>query len=705
MNNKSNLITEVINVFKESGRKPLNYKQVSKRLGIKSVSDKKKIDKILLTLKSQKKLTEVTPGKYRIKEDVITIIGRIDMTKSGSGYLVSDQVDDDIYIRERDMNHAFHDDLVEVEVFRSYSKSKKPDGRVKRVLERAKTEFVGIIELSKKFGFVIPDGNMNSDIFVPEKFLNGARDGDKVVVKITEWPDGKNDSPSGEIVDVLGKPGENETEIHSILTEYGLPRGFPQRLEEEAKKIPLEITQEEINKRKDYRSILTFTIDPVDAKDFDDALSFRVLDNGNYEVGVHIADVTHYVKPGTNIEQEAVERATSIYLVDRVIPMLPEVLSNVVCSLRPHEDKLCFAAIFELDSGANIKNRWFGRTVIHSDRRFTYEEAQEVIETGDGDHAKEVQKLNELAKKLREKRMSSGAIAFDREEVKFKLRADGSPEGVYFKVAKDSNKLIEEFMLLANRNVAEFIGKVSNKKDEKTFVYRVHDEPDTAKLAEFSAFLKKLGYRYNFNNTKNVSSQMNDLLVEVRGKGESNLIETLAVRTMQKAIYTTENRGHYGLSFQYYTHFTSPIRRYPDMMVHRLLQAYLNKENVEKKEYYEKLCQHSSKREKLAEEAERDSIKFKQAEFLQQKIGQLFEGTISGVTEWGIYVEINENKCEGMVRLRNIQGDFYFFDEANYRVVGRRNKKVFQLGDPVMVKIADVDVLKKQIDFELLSED
>jgi ribonuclease R len=702
LNKQTNLIVKVLNAFRESGRKPLNYKQVSKKLGIKNVSDKKKIEKLLLTLKSQKKITEVGHGKYRIKEDVITIVGRIDMTKSGAGYLVSDQVEQDIYIRERDMNHAFNDDLVEVEVYKNFSKSKRPDGRVKQVLERAKEEFVGTIEVSRKFGFVIPDGTMNKDIFVPEKLLNGAQDGQKVIVKVIEWPDGKNDSPTGEVIDVLGLPGENETEINSILTEYGLPRGFPKSLEEEAKLIPLEISKEEIKKRKDYRKEITFTIDPLDAKDFDDALSYKKLENGNHEVGIHIADVTHYVKPGTNIEKEAVERATSIYLVDRVIPMLPEVLSNVVCSLRPNEDKLCFAAIFEMNDNGKVISQWFGRTIIHSKRRFTYEEAQDVIETGNGDYANEINLLDTLAKKLRANRMSAGAIAFDREEVKFKLSPSGKPESVYFKVAKDSNKLIEEFMLLANRKVAEFIGKKGSKKDEKTFVYRVHDEPDSAKLADFSTFLKKLGYRYNFRNTKTVSNEMNELLEEVQGKGESTLIGTLAVRTMQKAVYTTENRGHYGLSFSHYSHFTSPIRRYPDMMVHRLLQAYLNGENVEKKEYYEKLCLHSSKREKLAEQAERDSIKFKQAEFLNDKIGELFEGTISGVTEWGIYVEINENKCEGMVSLRSIPGDFYFFDESNYRVIGKRNKKIFQLGDTVTIRIDGVDVLKKQIDFELI---
>lgn len=541
---------------------------------------------------------------------------------------------------------------------------------------------------------------MPYDIFIPLTKLNGAQNGDKAIAQITEWPK-KSKNPVGQILDVLGKPGENNTEMHAILAEFDLPYHFPEKVNEAANQIPDGITKEEIALRRDFRTVPTFTIDPVDAKDFDDALSIRPLENGNWEVGVHIADVTHYVRKGSLIEEEAYNRATSVYLVDRVVPMLPEHLSNGICSLRPNEEKLCFSAVFEMDDHADVINTWIGKTIINSDRRFTYEEAQEIIETNEGDFKEEVLCLDRLAKQLRNRRFKKGAIDFERFEVKFEIDEKGKPTRVFFKESKDSNKLIEEFMLLANRRVAETIGRVSKGQSAKTFVYRIHDQPNPDKLNTFNQFIRKFGYGIKTSSAKSISSSMNSLLHEVKGAPIQNLVETLAIRSMAKAEYSTHNIGHYGLNFDFYSHFTSPIRRYPDMMVHRLLEKYFSGSKSVNADKYEEYCLHSSEMEQKAANAERASIKYKQVEFMLEHVGQEFEGTISGVTEWGFYVELDENKCEGMVSIRELEDDFYEFDEENYCIVGRHHRKIYQLGDKVNILVAKANLVAKQLDFAL----
>lgn len=647
---------------------------------------------ILDDLVDQNKIYETQRGSYRLKGSDEFMEGIVDMTSRGAAYIVVEGLDEDIYIHAKNTGVALHGDKVKVNIFSSHSR--KLEGEIIEVVERAHTEFVGIVQESKNFAFVVPDNSrMPVDIFVSKERLKGAKDGDKVVVKLTEWPEDKK-NPFGTIVQVLGKPGEHDTEMHAILAEYGLPYEFPQHVEKEANKLAIEVTPDEIKKRRDFRKITTFTIDPEDAKDFDDALSIKKLKNGNWEIGVHIADVSHYVQPKSSLDVEAFKRATSVYLVDRVVPMLPEVLSNQACSLRPHETKLCFSAVFELSPDAKLLNEWFGRTVIFSDRRFTYEEAQERIENKEGDLGDEINVLDDLAKKLRSDRFKKGSIAFDRIEVKFHLDDKGNPVGVFFKESKDANKLIEEFMLLANRRVAEFIAKPKDKKKPKPFVYRVHDEPDPEKLQTLSTFVKKFGYDFSVN-TKDVASSINGLIAEVQGQSEENLIEQLAIRTMAKAEYSSKNIGHYGLGFPFYTHFTSPIRRYPDVMVHRLLQHYLDNGSPVNQQEVEEQCRHSSKREVLATEAERASIKYKQVEFLHDKIGEDFDGIISGVSEWGLYVEIMNGLCEGMVRLRNISDDHYVFDEKNFAAVGQRTGQEYRMGDEVKIKVVKADLIKK----------
>lgn len=658
----------------------------------------------------------------------VTIEGLIEITRSGSAYLIpADRINfpEDIFISPQNTANALNGDTVMVRVFYK-SRDKRPEGEVLEVITRKRTEYVGVLQLSKDFGFLIADDpRMHVDIFIPGEKLLGALNGQKVLVKMTEWEKWKN-NPIGEVLEVLGNPGENETEIHSILAEFGLPYSFPEQLDREADKIPVEITEKEVAARRDFRGITTFTIDPVDAKDFDDALSFRVLENGNFEIGVHIADVTHYVRPGSPIDEEARKRATSVYLVDRVVPMLPEILSNHVCSLRPYEDKLCFSSVFEMNHHGRIMHKWFGKTVINSGRRFTYEEVQDLLEEGsrmieegaepgsgrENDFHRELMQLNSLAKILRKERVKKGAISFNKIEVKFHLDDKASPVGVFFKTQQDSHKLIEEFMLLANRSVAELAGKNVQKavpagekeKGGAPFVYRVHDVPSEEKISAFSQFIRKFGYKLSTTNRKNISRELNSVLDSVKGRSEENMIETLAVRTMMKAIYTTKNIGHYGLAFDHYTHFTSPIRRYPDMMVHRLLNDYLADTVVQKgqAESLEEQCKHCSMMEKLSEEAERASVKYKQVQYLLNRVGEEFAGIISGVTEWGIYVELVENKCEGMIRLRDIRDDFYVFDEENYRAVGKRSGRVFQLGDKVKIIVKRADLVKKQLDFEMV---
>ena len=715
-NSKPNSLQEkVLSTFRTNPTLAMNYKQVSRQLNITQTSKKKIIAKVLFELEAKEALVEEKPGKFKLinhESNLNKLVGKVDMTTSGSGYVEVEGLPNDIYIGEKDLGIALHGDLVEVAILR-VKRNGKPIGKVIEVLEIAKTEFVGTLQKSAKFAFLVPDSKrMTVDLFIPLDKLNGAKDGEKVIAKLTHWPS-DTDSPFGEIIQVLGKPGENETEMHSILAEYGLPIKFPDGIEAAAENLDVSIKESEIKKRKDLRKVTTFTIDPSDAKDFDDALSLQKLKNGNWEIGVHIADVSHYLREGSALDKEAYERATSVYLVDRVVPMLPEVLSNFACSLRPNEDKYCFSAIFEMSEDTKIHKQWFGRTVIHSVRRFAYEEAQQVIETGEGDYKEEILTLDRLAKQLRKDRFKKGSINFNTLEVKFKLDEKGEPLGVFLKEQKDANKLIEEFMLLANKKVAEFIGaraeetqvqRVGEMKTPKPFVYRIHDSPDPEKLQTFGEFIKKFGYRIDTTSPRGISDTLNRLMTDVHGKAEEALISQLAIRTMAKAVYSTENVGHYGLGFKFYSHFTSPIRRYPDVMVHRLLQYYLDGGKAVDATELEEKCKHSSEREKLATEAERASIKFMQVKFMQDKEGEVFGGIVSGVSEWGIFVELEDNKCEGMVRLRSMKDDFYTFNPDNYAVEGKRTGRLFRIGDEVTVKVLKADLSKKQLNFELLSD-
>ena len=697
--------TAIINLFSEVPNKLLNYKQLSHALGMRTDAQKQLVIEALNTLLEQGQLEQVSYGKFRLNLRQNYVTGTLDrQSVAKKTYLIPDDGGEPIFIAERSMGCALNGDKVKVLLY-PRRQNRDEEGEVVEVLDRAKTEFVGILEVKPNFAFLNVDRKqLVHDIFIPRDKLNGGKDGQKCIGRIVDWED-KAKNPIGEIIDVLGDVGDNNTEMHAILAEFGLPYKYPEAVEEAANKIDAGITPEEIRKRIDMRDVCTFTIDPRDAKDFDDAISIRKLDSGLWEVGVHIADVTHYVTENSIIEKEAVNRATSIYLVDRTIPMLPEHLSNGICSLRPNEEKLTYSVIFHLDEFAEIKDYQIARTVINSNRRFTYEEAQTIIETGEGDYKEEMLKLNEFAKMLRVRRFAKGAIAFERVEVRFEIDEKGKPVSVFFKEAKESNKLVEEFMLLANRTVATHIGKPQKRGDKpKTFVYRIHDVPNPDKLANFSTFIKRFGYKLKTTgkNTE-VSSAINHLLDEVEGKKEQNLIETLAIRSMAKAIYSTDNSGHYGLAFDYYTHFTSPIRRYPDMMVHRLLTRYLAGGHSVDANEWELLCKHSSDMEQLAANAERASIKYKQVEYMSERLGQVYDGVISGVTEWGIYVELNENKCEGMIPIRNLGDDYYTFDEKNYCIIGRHKHKKYQLGDAVTVKIARADLVKKQLDLALIT--
>lgn len=695
----------ILRFMNENSSKIYNYKQIADGIDYRNPRQREQVIQSLHRLIADNKIKEVEKGKYIINLQIEgTLTGVIDFNQSGNAYVKVQGFENDIFVHAKNVKHALQGDTVLIITY--HFKGKKMEGSVLEVLERSREEFVGTFQLikHKDFGFVVSDKKViNTDIFIPRGKMLDAQDGDKVLVKMIKW-DSDSKNPEGEIIKVLGAPGEHETEIHSILAEYGLPYTFPEDVEREASEIDRQIDDVEVAKRRDMRNILTFTIDPKDANDFDDALSIRQLQNGNWEIGVHIADVSHYVIPGTVLDDEAYERGTSVYLVDRVVPMLPEVLSNDVCSLRPHEDKFTFSAVFELDDDSNVVNEWFGRTVIHSDRRFTYEEAQERIESGNGELAPEILTLDRLAKNLRKDRINKGAITFDRSEVRFNLDENNEPIGVYFKVSKDSNHLIEEFMLLANRKVSEYVS-LSRKGEPTnlTFVYRVHDDPDPTKLEALREFVGTFGYKMNLANTKKVAESLNRLLKDVKGKGEENMIETLAMRSMSKAIYSTDPIGHYGLGFEFYSHFTSPIRRYPDLIAHRLLQHYLDGGKSVNKDEYEEKCRHCSNRERLAADAERDSIKFMQVKFMEKHVGEEFTGVISGVAEFGFWVQIPENGAEGLIKLRDLMDDSYMFDPKNYLVYGTRTGNQYQLGDVVKIKVMKANLIQKQLDFKIIN--
>ena len=726
--NNDKFATQILKIFANAPFTAFNYKQIASKVGAYDKAQRQLVQATILEMAESKILVEEGRGKYKINpkhinDDLLPknyIVGTIDMKQTGKAYVIpQEEGREDVMIAPNYTNHALHGDTVKVLMF-PQRKMHKPEGQVVEILQRAKTRFVGRIQKMDRFAFLVCDNrNMVVDIFVPLNDLAGAEDGEKAVVEMTDWPQQMN-NPVGRVVKRLGKPGDNNVEMQSILAEYDFPLDFPAEAEKEAAAIKAP-TKKDIEGRRDFRKTTTFTIDPADAKDFDDAVSFKRLKNGNYEVGVHIADVSYYVKPGSAIDREAYERGTSVYLVDRTIPMLPEKLCNGVCSLRPNEDKLCFSAVFEMNDKAEVLGRWFGKTVINSDRRYNYEEAQEIIENGEKDaesgkrKAKSqpdeaVLELHKLATILREERYKEGAINFDTQEVKFQLDENAKPIGVYIKEQKEANWLIEEFMLLANRNVAERIGKTAHEKGKKpqkakTFVYRVHDEPNPEKLNTFVEFVTKLGFKMKVGSRKALADSYNRLFDQIAGRGEEYMIDTIAIRTMSKAYYSTENIGHYGLAFPFYTHFTSPIRRYPDLMVHRLLERYQGGGDSVNAEEYEEYCKHCSVMEKKAADAERTSVKYKQAEYLSDKLGQVFPANISGVSKWGIYAEIEGNKCEGMIPIGSLKGDYYMLDEDNYQVIGRRYGKCYKLGDPVLVRIRAVDMLKKQIDFDLVEEE
>ena len=700
---KGDLPGLIVGFLQQNNKQSFNYKQISFGIGATHPSNRMDVINVLDELAAADDIMEVELGKYKAKANRGTEnIGYFVRRSNGKNAVIVD--DEQIFVAERNSMHALNGDKVRV-VVSAARKGQEPEAQVIEIIEAKEQQFVGTLKIEKNYAALVTDSKfLAADIVLPRGRLKGGKNGDKAVARIVQWRDDEM-NPRGEIIDILGAKGENNTEMHAILAEFGLPYKYPENVERAAEKIQEGITKEEVARREDFRNVTTFTIDPRDAKDFDDALSIRRLSNGNWEVGVHIADVTHYVHPNTIIDKEAQKRATSVYLVDRTIPMLPERLSNGLCSLRPNEEKLTFSAIFEMDHKANVVNSRIGRTVIKSDRRFTYEEAQTIIETGEGEYAEELAVLNNLAKERRRRRYQEGALEFDRAEVRFEIDETGKPVSVYFKESKDANKLIEEFMLLANLTVAESIGKVPKGKKAKTFVYRVHDNPDPDKLSNLALIATRFGYKLNTDgSSRQVNQSVNRLLRDVKGKGEENMLSILAIRSMAKASYSTDNVGHYGLNMPYYTHFTSPIRRYPDMMVHRLLARYAEGGRSVDKVKTEEECRHDSDMEVLASNAERASIRYKQVEFMRDRLGEIYEGVISGVTEWGFYVELDDNMCEGLVPIRDLADDYYDLDEKNYCLIGRRHGVRYTLGDRVKVQVARADLERKQLDFALIDD-
>ncbi|MCL2434510.1 MAG: ribonuclease R [Lentimicrobiaceae bacterium] len=701
----------IIELLSKSGKEKYNYKQIAAKAGVFDRKGRDTVKQIISDFVNAKILFHAGRGKYSINPKYLTkentgknyVIGKLSISKNGAAYVIMEGLgDEDIFIAEGNLSNALHNDIVKINVFPARNK-RRPEGQVVEIVERSKKQLVGVISISKGIAYFIPDNpSYRRDILIPGRLLKSAKTGDKVVIQITDWVVGTR-SPLGEVIHVLGKPGDNNVEMNAILAEYDFPLAFNEAVEKECEKIDPAISEKEIALRRDFRNITTFTIDPADAKDFDDAISYEALSNGMHRVGIHIADVSHYVRQESAIDKEAYERGTSIYLVDRTIPMLPDKLSNELCSLKPHTDKLCYSAVFDLDDNAKVHKEWFGRTIINSDRRFDYDEAQEIIETKQGDFAETVLKIHDLSQKLRQQRFDNNAINFETEEVRFKLDENGKPIGVFLKVQRESNWLIEEMMLLANKRVAEKIGKkISRFKEVKTFVYRIHDEPIGDKVENFKNFVAKMGFELKTGNRKQFTQSLNDLLEKAKEKNEYELLSKLSIRIMARAVYSTDNIGHYGLAFPYYTHFTSPIRRYPDLMVHRLLDAYLHDKPSVNKYQYEELCKHCSKMEQKATEAERTSIKYKQAEYLADKIGQVFEATVSGISKWGVFAELKESKCEGIIPIKRFDDDFYYIDDDNFTLIGLHTGKNIRFGDTIKVKVTEVDLQKKTMTFDVV---